>query len=81
LIFNPEAQSPVREEYRVAAMALGIETTVLEVRSRADIEEALANAVAQRFGGVAAAPDSMIFNARERLADIGVAASCADDGR
>jgi putative tryptophan/tyrosine transport system substrate-binding protein len=68
LIFNPEAQSPVREEYRAAAKALGIETTVLEVRSPADIEEALANAVAQRFEGVAAAPDSMIFNARERLA-------------
>jgi len=38
------------------------------VRSPADIDEALTNAVALRFDGVAAAPDSMIFNARERLA-------------
>lgn len=68
LIFNPEAQSPVREEYRAAAAALGIETTVLEVRSPADIDATLAAAVAQGFDGVAAAPDSMIFNARERLA-------------
>jgi putative ABC transport system substrate-binding protein len=68
LIFNPEAQSPVREEYRAAATALGIETTVLEVRSPADIQQALAAAVAQSFDGVAAAPDSMIFNAREHLA-------------
>jgi putative ABC transport system substrate-binding protein len=68
LIFNPAAQSPVREGYRTAATALGIETTVLEVRVPADIQEALASAVAQRFDGVAAAPDSMIFNAREHLA-------------
>jgi putative ABC transport system substrate-binding protein len=68
LLFNPEAQSPVREEYRAAAAALGIETLVLEVRSPADIQEALASAITQRLDGVAAAPDSMIFNARERLA-------------
>lgn len=67
LLFNPQAQSPVREEYRAAAAALGIETTVLEMRTPADIEEALINAVAQRLDGIAAAPDSMIFNARERL--------------
>ena len=53
---DPEAQSPVRDEYRAAATALGIETTVLEVRSPADIDEALTNAVALRFDGVAAAP-------------------------
>ena len=68
LIFNPEAQSPVREEYRAAAAALGIETVVFDVRSPADIQEALAGVIAQRLDGVAAAPDSMIFNARERLA-------------
>jgi putative ABC transport system substrate-binding protein len=67
LMFNPDAQSQVREEYRSTAEGLGIETTVLEVRSPADIEAALATAAKERFDGVAAAPDSLLFNAREQL--------------
>ncbi len=68
LIFNPEAQSPVRDEYRAAATALGIETTVLEVRSPADIDEA--SQMPSLYGSMALRPplNSMIFNARERLA-------------
>lgn len=72
LIVHPGGQSPqwVFDEYRAAATALGIETVVLEARTPAELDVAMDDARIQRLDAVATAPDSMIFNSRQQLADL-----------
>jgi putative ABC transport system substrate-binding protein len=72
LIVHPGGQSPQRvfDEYCAAAKALGIETVVLEARTPSDLDAAMESANTQRLDAVATAPDSMIFNARSRLAEL-----------
>src|SRR3954447_2456007 len=70
LLFYPDAQrgQQVVEDYREAAARHGMETVVLEVRNPAEIDAAVSGARAMNVDGLAAAPDSMIFNARHRIA-------------
>jgi putative ABC transport system substrate-binding protein len=72
LIVHPGGQSPqwVFDEYGAAAVPLGIETIVLEARTPAELDAAMDDAGTQRLDAVATAPDSMIFNSRQRLADL-----------
>jgi putative ABC transport system substrate-binding protein len=71
LIVHPGGQSPPRvfEEYRAAAASLGIETVVLEAHSPEEIDGVMEGAGEQRLDAVASAPDSMLFNARQRIAE------------
>jgi putative tryptophan/tyrosine transport system substrate-binding protein len=74
VMFNPEG-GPVQlfEQYKTAAEGLAIESMPIEVKNPAEIEPALARAATMKLDGVAAAPDAMIFNARRRLAEWGLA--------
>jgi putative ABC transport system substrate-binding protein len=74
VMFNPEGgPAQLFEQYKTAADGLAIESLPLEVRNPAEIEQALARAATLKLDGVAAAPDAMIFNARRRLAEWGLA--------
>lgn len=74
VMFNP-ASGPAQlfEQYKTAADGLAIESLPFEVNNPADIEPALARAATLKLDGLAAAQDAMIFNARKRLAEWGLA--------
>jgi putative ABC transport system substrate-binding protein len=74
IVFNPDDQLSILDarEARLSAQRLGIEAHSLEVRSIADLEKVLVDAVTLRVGGLVILPAPVLFENVKLIADFAI---------